>query len=86
MNLLELRAELRKMGLPTTGRKRELEQRLEDAARNKELGPGAVEGAEEEVVQGAEKPDRMKEVRKYIWKTPLLGLIIVFLAGVSIDV
>ena len=71
MNLQELRAELRKMGLPTTGRKRELEQRLEDAARNKELGPGAaassIEGAEDEVVQGAEKPDRMKEVRKYIW-------------------
>jgi hypothetical protein len=74
------------MGLPTTGRKRELEQRLEDAARNKELGQGAaassIEEAEDEVVQGAEKPDRMKEVRKtYVLKKHLLGLIIVFTVG-----
>jgi hypothetical protein len=72
MNLRELRAELRKMGLPTTGRKRELEKRLEDAARSNALDPGAaassIEGAEDEVVQGAEKPDRMKEVRIYTWE------------------
>ena len=72
MKLRELRAELRKMGLPTTGRKQELEQRLKDAARSNAPGPGAaassIEGAEDEVVQGAEKPDRMKEVRKYVWK------------------
>jgi hypothetical protein len=37
------------LGLPTTGRKKELEQRLAD---------------EDEVVQGAAKPDRMKDVRK----------------------
>ena len=74
----ELRAELRKMGLPTTGRKRELERRLEDAARNKELGQGAaassIEEAEDEVIQGAEKPDRMKEVRKiYVLKKTSSG-------------
>jgi hypothetical protein len=68
MNLQELRAELRKLGLPTTGRKRELEQRLEDNARSKALNmdtiPSCMEGIEDEMVQGAEKPDRMKEVRK----------------------
>ena len=64
----ELRAELRKLGLPTTGRKRELEQRLEDNARSKVLdkdaAAGSMQGVEHEMVQGAEKPARMKEVRK----------------------
>ena len=66
MNLRELRAELRKLGLPTTGRKRELEQRLAGDARckalDKDTGARSMEGAEDTLVQGAEKPDRMKKV------------------------
>ena len=66
MNLRELRAELRKLGLPTTGRKRELEQRLADDARckalDKDTGASSMEGAEDTLVQGTEKPDRMKKV------------------------
>ena len=70
MNLQELRAKLRKLGLPTAGRKRELEHRLEDDARSKALhidtAPSCMGGIEDEMVQGAEKPDRMKEVRKLL--------------------
>ena len=76
MNLRELRAELRKLGLPTTGRKMELEQRLADDARSKALdkdnGASSMEGAEDTLVQGAEKPDRMKEVRHF----PTLNAVI----------
>jgi hypothetical protein len=68
MNPQKLRAE-RKLGLPMAGRKRELEQRLEDAAGSNALDVSAVassmEGTEDKVFQGAEKPDRMREVRKY---------------------
>jgi hypothetical protein len=66
-NLRELRAELRKLGLPTTGLKRELEQRLAGRARSKVFhkvnAAGSMEGIEDEEVQGAEKPAWMKEVR-----------------------
>ena len=63
----ELRAELRKSGLPTAGPKRELEQRLADTAKRKALAEdAAMEGMEDEVVQGVEKPDRMKRVRQFI--------------------
>ena len=69
MNLRELRAELRKLGLPTNGRKSELEQRLADDARNKALdkdtAASSIEGVEDKLVQGAEKPDRMKRVRHF---------------------
>jgi hypothetical protein len=68
MNLKELRAKLRELGLPTDGRKSELEQRLADDARSKALDKDSVassiEGVEDTLVQGAEKPDRMKEVRR----------------------
>ena len=67
MNLRELRAKLRKLGLPTSRYKSELEQRLADDARSKVLdkdtAASSVEGAEDTLVQSAEKHDRMKEVR-----------------------
>ena len=69
MNLWELRVELRKLGLPTNGRKSELEQRLADDARSnardKNTAASSIEGVEDTLVQGAEKPDRMKEVRHF---------------------
>jgi hypothetical protein len=45
----------------------ELELRLANNARSKALDKDTAsfkEGPEDEMVQGAEKPDRMKEVRK----------------------
>ena len=65
--LWELRAELRKLGQPTTGLKKELEQRIiSDAAKRKAIAEdAAMEGMEDEV-QGEEKPGRMKEVRQFI--------------------
>jgi hypothetical protein len=66
-NLRELRAELRQLGLPTAGRKKELEQRLANDARSKVLhedtAAGSMQGIEDEEVKGAEKPARNKEVR-----------------------
>jgi hypothetical protein len=67
MNLRELRAELRKLKLPTAGRKRELELRLE-AAQSTVLDKDATTSLksfqDEVVLHSAEKPYRMKEVKK----------------------